>query len=126
MTAGRPARRRRRPEEAEQAILSAARSFLEKNPFRKLTVERLMARTGLSRPAFYAYFGDRYGLVARMLEEIGGLLFVVDWRWLVGVEEERAEASEVLEDALRKGAETFLRYGPVVRAPRSRRSTDSA
>jgi len=35
------------------------RSFLEKNPFTELTVERVMARTGLSRPAFYVYFGDR-------------------------------------------------------------------
>jgi hypothetical protein len=70
-----------------------------------------------------------------MLEELGGLLFAVDRRWLVGVEEERAEASKVLEDALRRGAETFVRYGPVVRAiadaasqdaKRSRRSTDSA
>jgi|SRR5215212_1805939 len=110
------ARRRRRPEEAERAILSAARSFLEKNAFRELTVERVMARTGLSRPAFYAYFGDRYDLVARMLEGIGGLLFAVDRRWLVGDEERSEEASEVLADTLRRGAETFVRYGPVLRA----------
>ncbi len=85
MTVGRPAhRRRRRPEEAERAILAAARSFLERNPFREMTVERVMTRTGLSRPAFYAYFRDRYELVARVLEGIGGLLFAVDRRWLVG------------------------------------------
>ena len=32
-------RRRHRPEEAERAILAAARSFLESNPFREMTVE---------------------------------------------------------------------------------------
>ena len=116
MTVGRPARRRRRPEEAERAILAAARSFLERNPFREMTVERVMARTGLSRPAFYAYFRDRYELVARVLEGIGGLLFAVDRRWLVGAEESREEARLVLAVALRRGAETFVRYGPVLRA----------
>jgi TetR/AcrR family transcriptional regulator, ethionamide resistance regulator len=116
MTAGHPARRRRKPEEAERVILSAARSFLEKHPFREMTVEGVMARTGLSRPAFYAYFRDRYDLVTRLLEGIGGLLFAVDRRWLVGAEEGREEASEVLADTLRRGAETFVLYGPVLRA----------
>jgi TetR/AcrR family transcriptional regulator, ethionamide resistance regulator len=116
MTVDRAPRRRRRPEEAERAILSAARSFLEKRPFRELTVERVMARTGLSRPAFYTYFRDRYDLVARLLEGISGLLFAVDRRWLMGAEEGWEEASEVLVDALRGGSETFVRYGPVLRA----------
>jgi AcrR family transcriptional regulator len=89
---------------------------LERNAFREMTVERVMARTGLSRPAFYAYFRDRYELVARVLKGIGGLLFAVDRRWLAGAEESREEARLVLADALRRGAETFVRYGPVLRA----------
>ena len=76
-----------------------------------------MARTGLSRPAFYAYFTDRYELVTRLLEGIGGLLFAVDRRWLVGNPGLGGEESAaVLRDALRGGAETFERYGPVLRA----------
>ena len=76
-----------------------------------------MARTGLSRPAFYAYFRDRYELVTRLLEGIGGLLFAVDRRWLVGDPGVgREESRAVLGDALRGGAETFERYGPVLRA----------
>jgi TetR/AcrR family transcriptional regulator, ethionamide resistance regulator len=116
MKAGRPRRRRRRPEEAERAILAAARAFLEEHPFRELTVERVMARTGLSRPAFYAYFRDSYDVVTRLLEGIGGLLFAVDRRWLVGEEEDLDAAREVLVEALRGGAETFERHGPVLRA----------
>jgi len=108
-------RRRRRPEEAERAILSAARAFLEERPFREMTVEGIMVRTGLSRPAFYAYFRDRYEVVTRLLESIGGLLFALDWRWLSGGEGEE-EAREVLIDALRAGSRTFLEYGPVLRA----------
>jgi AcrR family transcriptional regulator len=110
-------RRRRKPEEAERAILAAARSFLSEHPFREMKVEDVMARTGLSRPAFYAYFGDRYELVTRLLEGIGGLLFAVDRRWLVGDPGlGREESVEILRQALRGGAETFERYGPVLRA----------
>jgi TetR/AcrR family transcriptional regulator, ethionamide resistance regulator len=82
-----------------------------------MTVEGVMAHTGLSRPAFYAYFRDRYDLVTRMLEGIGGLLFAVDRRWLAGGDGGgREEAREVLVDTLRRGSETFVRYGPVLRA----------
>jgi TetR/AcrR family transcriptional regulator, ethionamide resistance regulator len=108
-------RRRRRPEEAERAILAAARAFLEEHPFREMTVEGVMIRTGLSRPAFYAYFRDRYEVVTRLLEGIGGLLFALDWRWLSGGEVGE-EAREVLVDALRAGSQTFIEYGPVLRA----------
>jgi AcrR family transcriptional regulator len=108
-------RRRRTPEEAERAILAAARSFLEERPFREMTVEGVMVRTGLSRPAFYAYFRDRYDLVTRLLEGIGGLLFALDWRWLSGGES-GDEARKVLVDALRAGSRTFVEYGPVLRA----------
>ena len=75
-----------------------------------------MVRTGLSRPAFYAYFRDRYDLVTRLLEGLGGVLFVVDRRWLVGESGGRDDASEVLVASLREGSETFVRYGPVLRA----------
>jgi len=76
-----------------------------------------MARAGLSRPSFYVYFKDRYDLVGRLLEGIGGVLFAVDRRWLVGGEEGgRKEAREALTDALYRGSETFERYGPVLRA----------
>ena len=115
MSGGRVPRRRRRPEEAERAILAAARAFLEERPFREMTVEGVMVRTGLSRPAFYAYFGDRYELVTRLLEGIGGLLFAADWRWL-SAEGGREAASGVLVEALRGGFETFAQYGPVLRA----------
>jgi AcrR family transcriptional regulator len=96
-------------------ILAAARTFLAERPFREMTVEGVMVRTGLSRPAFYAYFRDRYEVVTRLLEGIGGLLFALDWRWL-SAEEDEEEAREVLVDALRAGSRTFVEYGPVLRA----------
>ena len=115
MSRDRGPRRRRKPEEAERVILAAARTFLAERPFREMTVEGVMVRTGLSRPAFYAYFRDRYEVVTRLLEGIGGLLFALDWRWL-SAEEDEEEAREVLVDALRAGSRTFVEYGPVLRA----------
>jgi AcrR family transcriptional regulator len=110
-------RRRRKPEEAERTILAAGRAFLEEHPFREMTVEGVMVRTGLSRPAFYAYFRDRYDLVTRLLEGVGGLLFALDWRWLSGTADEgKDRAREVLIEALRAGSRTFVEYGPVLRA----------
>lgn len=90
---------------------------MEERPFREMTVEAVMERTGLSRPAFYAYFRDRYEVVTRLLEGIGGLLFAGDRRWLAdeaggGIE----EAREALGRALRAGSETFAVYGRVLRA----------
>jgi AcrR family transcriptional regulator len=108
-------RRRRKPEEAERVILAAGRAFLEERPFREMTVEGVMVRTGLSRPAFYAYFRDRYDLVTRLLEGVGGLLFALDWRWLSGTAEGN-DARAVLAGALRAGSEAFVEYGPVLRA----------
>jgi AcrR family transcriptional regulator len=108
-------RRRRKPEEAERVILAAGRAFLEEHPFREMTVEGIMVRTGLSRPAFYAYFKDRYDLITRLLEGVGGLLFALDWRWLSGTSDGN-EARKVLVDALRAGSDTFVEYGPVLRA----------
>lgn len=116
MGSGRGPRRRHRPEEAERAILAAARSFLAEHPFREMTVEEIMVRTGLSRPAFYAYFQDRYDLVTRLLEGVGGVLYAVDRRWLVGEDEAREDARDALSAALRGLSDTFAGYGPVLRA----------
>jgi AcrR family transcriptional regulator len=117
LSGGRGPRRRRRPEEAERTILAAARAFLQERPFREMTVEGIMIRTGLSRPAFYAYFRDRYDLLTRLLGGVGGLLFALDWRWLSGTAEGGSDgAREVLIDALRAGSQTFVEYGPLLRA----------
>ncbi len=84
-----------------------------------------MARTGLSRPAFYAYFRDSHDVITRLLEGIGGLLFAVDRRWLTGTEEDREQARAVLAEALREGSRAFVLYGPVLRAISDAATQDS-
>jgi AcrR family transcriptional regulator len=110
---GKATRRRRRPEEAEREILDAAEAFLRERPFRELTVDEVMARTGLSRPAFYAYFRDRYGLVTRLLERVGAELFEIDRGWLEG---EGGDSRSKVRETLEGGAAFFARRGPLLRA----------
>lgn len=64
-------RLRRRPEEAQREILEAADSLLREGPFHELSVDAVMQRTTLSRNAFYAYFADRYELLAKVVEPLG-------------------------------------------------------
>lgn len=80
-------------------------------PFREMSVEELMARTGLSRQAFYAYFGDRYRLVERLLERSAAALFEIERGWLEG-----ADSREVLKETIEEGTEFFARRGPLLRA----------
>src|SRR4051812_40929846 len=77
-------RRRRSPAEAEREILDSAERFLRERPLRELTIDEVMAGTGLSRPAFYVYFRDRHDLVLRLIGEIGSELFEMADKWLKG------------------------------------------
>ena len=118
--------RRRSPEEAEKEILDAAKEFLRKRPFREMTVGELMSRTGLSRPAFYFYFRDRYEVVERLLEEIGAALLDADRPWLEGGKgrgrrEDGSrggvrEAREEMRASINAGVRVFASHGPVLRA----------
>ena len=100
-------RRRRSPAEAEREILDSAERFLRERPLRELTIDEVMAGTGLSRPAFYVYFRDRHDLVLRLIGEIGSELFEMADIWLKGGD-------------LRAGVEgvvaVYAKHGPVLRA----------
>jgi AcrR family transcriptional regulator len=100
-------RRRRSPAEAEREILEAAERFLREHPLRELTIDEVMAGTGLSRPAFYVYFRDRHDLILRLIAGIGSELFEMADKWLKGGD-------------LRAGVEgvvaVYAKHGPVLRA----------
>lgn len=105
-------RRRRSPEVAEREIIDAAESLLRERPFRELTVDEVMRRTGLSRPSFYVYFRDRHHLVLKVVEHLGGELFTMSDRWVRGTGEPLVLAREALEGFVA----VFARHGPVMRA----------
>jgi AcrR family transcriptional regulator len=105
-------RRRRTPEAAEREIVEAAEALLRERPFRELTVDDLMRRTGLSRPSFYVYFRDRHDLVLRVVEHIGGELFAMSERWYGGT----GDGPELVREAIDGVVGVFAQHGPVLRA----------
>src|SRR3954451_21190096 len=99
------------PKESEREILDAAEQLLRDRPFREVTVEAIMSRTGLKRPAFYAHFRDRHELALRVVQEIGAELFAMTDRWLQG-DDPLTDARDTLEGL----AAVYERHGPVLRA----------
>jgi AcrR family transcriptional regulator len=64
-------RRRQRREESRAQILAAAGAALRRTPYRELTIDDVMAPTGLSRTVFYRHFADLPDLVLHLMRDIG-------------------------------------------------------
>jgi AcrR family transcriptional regulator len=90
-------RRRRTPEAAQREIIAAAEQLLRERPFRELTVDEVMRRTGLSRPSFYVYFKDRHELVLRLVQHLSAEMLVVANRWYEATEPSPSMLREALE-----------------------------
>ena len=105
-------RRRRTPEAAQREIIDAAEALLRERPFRELTVDEVMRRTGLSRPSFYVYFKDRHDLLLRVVGTIGDELFRMSERWYEGT----GEGPALIRDAIAWVVAVFATNGPVLRA----------
>src|SRR5262245_43968953 len=99
------------PKESEREILEAAEELLRERPFREITVEAVMSRTGLKRPAFYVHFRDRHDLALRVVQEIGRELFEMSDRWFQG-DDPYNDARAALEGL----AAVYVDHGPVLRA----------
>ena len=67
---------------AEQIILDAVQALLATKEFRELTVEDVMATTGLTRTSFYRYFPDLDAALLRWLAILGDDLRRCADRWL--------------------------------------------
>jgi TetR/AcrR family transcriptional regulator, ethionamide resistance regulator len=99
------------PKESEREILEAAEQLLRERPFRDITVDEVMSRTGLKRPAFYVHFRDRHDLALRVVQHIGRELFEMSDRWFEG-DDPPNDARAALEGL----AAVYLDHGPVLRA----------
>jgi len=115
-----PRRPRHDRRETEREILEAAEQLLRERPFREITVEQIMLRTGLKRPAFYAHFRDRHDLVLRVVQHIGDELFAVANRWLQGDDPERD-----IPAALEGVVAVYMSHGPALRALADAAPTDA-
>lgn len=108
------------PRESEKEILQAAEQLLRERPFREVTVDEVMRRTGLKRPAFYVHFRDRHDLVLRVVQHIGSDIRAMTERWLNGTDplNDGREALEGLVDV-------YVQHGPIMRAIADAAGTDT-
>jgi len=104
-------RHRRKPEAAESEILDAAENFLKQSPFREMTIDNVMARTGLSRPSFYEYFRDRSHLVIKLTERLTELNDAIAERWFSG-----QDPVEDLHRTTGELVEMYVTHGHLLRA----------
>jgi len=105
-------RRRRTPEQAEREILEATEEFLLDRPFRDLTIDEVMDRTGLSRPSFYVYFRDRHHLALRLLEELAKQVHEDSDAWLQG----SSEPPDDMRAAIAGTVTALAQHGSMMRA----------
>src|SRR5581483_4786150 len=114
-------RQREQRETTRQAIITAAENLLRERPYRELSVDAVMAQTGLSRTAFYRHFDDIPSLVLRLLADVGQELYDVAERW-------RGRALEDLpgsaHEALTSIVEFMLAHGRLIRAVADAAATD--
>ena len=115
-------RRRRTPAEAEQEILEAAEAFLRARPFRDLTIDEVMDRTGLSRPSFYVYFRDRHHLALRLLEDLAAAVYRDGSAWLEG----SGEPLDDMRAAIEGTVSALAQHGSMMRAISDAASEDAA
>ena len=115
------ARRREQRETTRREILGAADRLLRERPYRELSVDLVMAQTGLSRTAFYRHFDDVPSLVLELLEDVGRELYAIAERW-------RAKAVADFAGSAREGLSGTVAFmvghGRLVRAVRDAAATD--
>jgi TetR/AcrR family transcriptional regulator, ethionamide resistance regulator len=115
------ARRREQRDNTRREILAATERLLRERPYRELSVEVVMAQTGLTRTAFYRHFDDVTELVLRLLEDVGRELHAVAELWLEGAPRDFAGAAR---EGLRGTVAFFERHGQLVRAIAEAAATD--
>ncbi|HEY2159965.1 MAG TPA: TetR/AcrR family transcriptional regulator [Solirubrobacteraceae bacterium] len=106
-------RQREQREATRREILAAADRLLRERPFRELSVDVVMAETGLTRTAFYRHFDDVTDLVLRLFADVGGELYDIAERWSksagIGYPAPGREGLAGMVDF-------YVRHGPLMRA----------
>jgi AcrR family transcriptional regulator len=114
-------KRREQREQTRREILAAADRLLRERPYRELSVDLVMAQTGLTRTAFYRHFDDVPDLVLRLLGSVGRELFDAAARWRTSDPLEFVAAGH---DTLAEIVDFFMRHGRLVRAVKEAAATD--
>jgi len=108
-------------ERTRAAILNAALDFIWSHPFRDMTVNLLMASTGVSRSAFYQYFKDLHELMETLLDMLQQEIFDVAEPWLAGV----GDPVTLLHKTVTGLGHVCYQRGPFLRAITDAATTDA-
>lgn len=114
----------RKPTKSERTraeIVNAAFDFLWSNPYRDLSVNALMDRTGVSRPTFYQYFRDLQALMGSLLETLTGEILSASGAWIDG----SGDPVALLNEALGGLVDVCYERGPFLRAVADAATTDA-
>jgi AcrR family transcriptional regulator len=76
-----------------------------------MTVDDIMARTGLSRPSFYEYFRDRSHLIVKLVERLNERDRAVSARWFTD-----PDPVEGLRHTTRDLVQAYVSHGHLLRA----------
>jgi TetR/AcrR family transcriptional regulator, ethionamide resistance regulator len=114
-------RHREQRESTRKEILAAADRFLRQRPYRELSVDIVMADTGLTRTAFYRHFDDVTDLVLRLFADVGQELVDSGRRWSESAGEDFPRPAHENLEAI---VDFFVRHGPLVRAIAEAAATD--
>ena len=118
--APKPTPRIGKSERTRAAILDATLEFIWSHPFRDMTVNSLMASTGLSRSAFYQYFRDLHDLMETLLDMLKGEVLAVTGPWFEGA----GDPVVLLNESLAGLVDVCYRLGPILRATDDAAATD--
>ena len=114
MTTTKPRRIRRAPDDARREILDAAEALLNERSFRELSVDDLMARTGMTRSSFYHSFRSLDDVAVALVRRVQGEMMEAAAPWL----ERGAEGDPIpaTERGILETAKVFARHGIVLAA----------
>jgi AcrR family transcriptional regulator len=110
----RPRRIWRQPDDARREILGAAEKLLSGRSFRELTVDDLMAATGMTRSSFYHYFTGLDELAIALMRRVQGEMMQAVAPWLR--DDYEGDPTEGTAHGVLESARVFARHGPVHRA----------
>jgi AcrR family transcriptional regulator len=109
-----PRRVRRVPDDAKREILDAAEALLSERPFRELSVDDLMASTGMTRSSFYHYFRSLDEVAIALMRRVQGEMMEATAPWLrAGYDGDPAAATA---RGIHETATIFARHGLVLAA----------
>jgi len=93
--------------ETYEKLVRAAGALLGEIGFERLTSNAICARAGVTPPAFYHYFEDKYGILEELAERLlkkQNDAFAI-WLFHNGAKSDREEMAAALEDWFRQAAE---------------------